>query len=82
MSILPCLSDTWVLYLEYLTEDTFKSIFPNPALMAKKRGHRFLACFWLVDHYSLLKGHPGALDIETGQLVPKVIVEVGELLSG
>ena len=31
MSILPYLSDTGAMYLEYLTEDTFKSIFPNPA---------------------------------------------------
>ena len=32
MSILPYLSDTGAMYLEYLTEDTFKSIFPNPAV--------------------------------------------------
>ena len=30
MSILPYLSDTGAMYLEYLTKDTFKSIFPNP----------------------------------------------------
>ena len=31
ISILLYLSDTGVMYLEYLTEDTFQSIFPNPA---------------------------------------------------
>ena len=34
MSILPYLSDTGAMYLEYLTEDTFKSIFPNPVCNA------------------------------------------------
>ena len=32
-------------------------------------------------HYSLLKGHPSAVDVEAGQLVAEVIVQVGELLS-
>ena len=32
ISILLYLSDTGVVYLEYLTEDTFQSIFPNPAI--------------------------------------------------
>ena len=31
LSNLPYLLDTGAMYLEYLTEDTFKSIFPNPA---------------------------------------------------
>ena len=31
MSILPYLSDTGAMYLEYLTEDTFKNIFFRPA---------------------------------------------------
>ena len=52
MSILPYLSDTGAMYLEYLTEDTFKSIFPNPDCNVyveegrkegrKKRGRRCL----------------------------------------
>ena len=32
ISILLYLSDTGVMYLEYLTEDTFQSIFPNPEI--------------------------------------------------
>ena len=34
MSILPYLSDTGAMYLEYLTEDTFTSIFPNPEFLS------------------------------------------------
>ena len=36
ISILLYLSDTGLMYLEYLTEDTFQSIFPNPATFKKK----------------------------------------------